>query len=948
CEGCNLTFRVGCEEACTCGVFENISFGASSETAVDLACNAQPIVLDCPDVEDTIYKLIGRTRCNGDCRMSDLQWNLLKDRDLIASGDLNNTLLGFNFDIPTDLFHTAGVYTIIVAGSCGEESCRCRLRFVISEDCESDICSCGQFNNLQLIEGNASTLNLSCDAQIVYDLKCPASDRILAFDYTCPDSDCPSGSSLTWELTHLASNDKSSGFVNLNTNNENGLPNNLIPLSDSLFQALGQYRLNLMTTCGETACICTIEFDNSCEESCNCSNLASDWLHESAGQSDWVSEDGLPDWDNWISNCQLHLAPNRMKSCDQFSWRLIDRTNDDRMQRRTSAGKEAVVFDLVNGATYELQVTITRLTDDNGICNLTYTATRTIFCGEQQDFACSDIVLQNGSFAQGMNDWTSGQNAPETIRNTAGSDGNGYLLFSGSSNYSTSIRQTIDLDENIADFFLLRLDFNINQRLPESSIVLIATHPENNQTQIYGRIELDDDMALNEWLSSNTFVLPARSSNIAIQVESSYPDAGTAATRTQVGIDNVQLLPLINTLPTNDPVLYLDELGQAAISSTQVLQTGVLPCLFPNLQLSQDRFTCENIGVNEVTLTAVDASGSSVASNFMLTVLDTIAPTISCPDDIEIIQCASNTPITFAAPLVLDNCQNDFSLSLVNGLESGSIFPAGTTVQSYQVEDRSGNQATCSFTVDVEVFATEVLGESPSCNSFEDGSARVEITGGSGMAFYTWSNGANTAEVDGLAAGEYTVTIIDGNGCRTVDSVDIAAPPVFFFDSIRVQSPTGLTGQGSIAASLAGGVPPYDLRLMQDTIIIANSGSPFDSLAVGTYRLIATDAIGCTIVSEAIDLRLSTTTTDLDIAQYLQLYPNPTTGILHLKMDFPSIKGYQIDLFDLRGQRLQAFSSDRPQALNQKLDLSAYPAGIYFLKVQVGNAFVVERVVVME
>ncbi|MEN0050092.1 MAG: T9SS type A sorting domain-containing protein [Bacteroidota bacterium] len=163
-----------------------------------------------------------------------------------------------------------------------------------------------------------------------------------------------------------------------------------------------------------------------------------------------------------------------------------------------------------------------------------------------------------------------------------------------------------------------------------------------------------------------------------------------------------------------------------------------------------------------------------------------------------------------------------------------------------------------------------------------------------------------------------------------------------------MQSPTGLTGQGSIAASLAGGVPPYDLRLMQDTIIIASSGSPFDSLAVGTYRLIATDAIGCTIVSEAIDLRLSTATTDLDVARYLQLYPNPTTGILHLKMDFPSIEGYQIDLFDLRGQRLQTFSSDRPQVLDQKLDLSAYPAGIYFLKVQVGNAFAVERVVVME
>lgn len=55
----------------------------------------------------------------------------------------------------------------------------------------------------------------------------------------------------------------------------------------------------------------------------------------------------------------------------------------------------------------------------------------------------------------------------------------------------------------------------------------------------------------------------------------------------------------------------------------------------------------------------------------------------------------------------------------------------------------------------------------------EDGTAVASASGGTGAISYLWNTGAITASIDGLAAGTYTVTATDENGCFIVDSVTI-------------------------------------------------------------------------------------------------------------------------------------------------------------------------------
>ena len=107
-----------------------------------------------------------------------------------------------------------------------------------------------------------------------------------------------------------------------------------------------------------------------------------------------------------------------------------------------------------------------------------------------------------------------------------------------------------------------------------------------------------------------------------------------------------------------------------------------------------------------VTLTATDVKGNSTTATAFITVLDNIAPTISCPQNISVIATsAQGKVVEYSAPIGVDNCTGAITLK-TTGLESGAIFPIGATVITYKVTDASALAAECSFTV-------KVIGERP-------------------------------------------------------------------------------------------------------------------------------------------------------------------------------------------------------------------------------------------
>ncbi len=112
------------------------------------------------------------------------------------------------------------------------------------------------------------------------------------------------------------------------------------------------------------------------------------------------------------------------------------------------------------------------------------------------------------------------------------------------------------------------------------------------------------------------------------------------------------------------------------------------------------------IGTTTNTFIVTDASGNTATCSFDVTVSDTEPPVIVCPADIVV----NNDPgvcgatVAYATPVGTDNCPGA-TTSQTAGQASGTVFPVGTTTNTFEVTDASGNTATCSF--DVTVNDTE-------------------------------------------------------------------------------------------------------------------------------------------------------------------------------------------------------------------------------------------------
>ena len=73
-----------------------------------------------------------------------------------------------------------------------------------------------------------------------------------------------------------------------------------------------------------------------------------------------------------------------------------------------------------------------------------------------------------------------------------------------------------------------------------------------------------------------------------------------------------------------------------------------------------------------------------------------------CPEDIT----TTERENLYLIPEAVDNCTENPIIELTSGLGIGATFPVGTTTETYTVVDASGNSATCTFEVTVELVTS--------------------------------------------------------------------------------------------------------------------------------------------------------------------------------------------------------------------------------------------------
>ncbi len=222
------------------------------------------------------------------------------------------------------------------------------------------------------------------------------------------------------------------------------------------------------------------------------------------------------------------------------------------------------------------------------------------------------------------------------------------------------------------------------------------------------------------------------------------------------------------------------------------------------------------------------------------------------------------------------------------------------------------------------------------------GNIDITVSGGSPAYTYLWSNGAMTQDLTGAAAGVQTVTITDGNGCATTASATIVAatPIVVTVDSIY---PEILNTQGGIDLTISGG--SGNLGFVWNT---GATTADLTGLVAGTYTVTVTDiTTGCQqVVDVIVPYQLPNSVNQLSSIASLELYPNPTSGLVWVNLNLSELATVQLSVMSITGQQVQAFEPSEQLQQNYALDLSHYPAGVYLARFIIGDAVKTVKIIV--
>jgi gliding motility-associated-like protein len=176
---------------------------------------------------------------------------------------------------------------------------------------------------------------------------------------------------------------------------------------------------------------------------------------------------------------------------------------------------------------------------------------------------------------------------------------------------------------------------------------------------------------------------------------------------------------------------------------------------------------------------------------------------------------------------IMDLPEGDYSVTLLNDL---------------------GCDTTLSFSLEHPPLLSTSLEDQEDvlCHGDETGWISTSSTGGTEPYSFTWSGSPSiTANAEDLGQGSYTLYVEDAHGCIDSLTAIITQPDALSVD-FELTEPDCHGGQnGSIAATINGGVETYTITWSND-----QQTEVINELAQGTYEIQIIDANGCELMEQ--------------------------------------------------------------------------------------------------
>lgn len=296
--------------------------------------------------------------------------------------------------------------------------------------------------------------------------------------------------------------------------------------------------------------------------------------------------------------------------------------------------------------------------------------------------------------------------------------------------------------------------------------------------------------------------------------------------------------------------------GTATLTASSIDGGSTDNCGITTRVVSPSAFNCSQIGVRPVTLTVTDQGGNSSTCSTTVTVVDATPPTLSCAPTVHVTLGPQGTATPSAATLVQSATDNCAVSSLVASQTTFTCADFAGTPVSITATDAGGNTQSCTVTVIADPQPlSAVLSAVPSacgyhlsCEAATDGVANAVISGGCPPYTYLWSNGATTSSVSGLGAGQYQVTVTDGRGVSTTQTVTLNAPPPLSAQLVAMTPACVGTSTGALATAAAGGNACLPYQYLWSN---GDTSASLQAVPPGNYVLTVTSGPGCSTVFSA-------------------------------------------------------------------------------------------------
>ncbi|MCB0479562.1 MAG: gliding motility-associated C-terminal domain-containing protein, partial [Crocinitomicaceae bacterium] len=194
----------------------------------------------------------------------------------------------------------------------------------------------------------------------------------------------------------------------------------------------------------------------------------------------------------------------------------------------------------------------------------------------------------------------------------------------------------------------------------------------------------------------------------------------------------------------------------------------------------------------------------------------------------------------------------------------------------HTIEIVDGNGCTDTYPITLTdpalLVIDNIVADSVDCNGDATGSFVVTASGGTSPLSYSFDGGTTygaSSSNNFIAAGTYTVMVMDANGCTAgPQNIDVFEPAMLDWNPSITVVDASCYGvcDGSISAPVQGGTVPYSFNWSGN--IAGSTDDNAQNLCAGNYGVIVTDNNGCQIQDLAVTvgqpplLTINSTTTD--------------------------------------------------------------------------------------